>query len=250
MLTILLLVLGTIITFIFSTLSGGGASLLLMPIIAGTIGARGVAPIMTIGITFSSFSKVWMFWRHIDWHLFRWLFPSTIIGSVLGARLLVEVPVEWLQVMIALFLLSTVFQFKPKAVHRKVKAWHFAPMGFFVSFLSGLIGGVGPLMNAAFLNYGMSKEALLGTRSANAVLLHITKIISYGFLGLIDLRILKYGIIVGVAASFGTYLGKFLLGRISEKTFRYIVIVSMVLSGALMLVKNRAFILAQWHQLF
>lgn len=249
-LTIFILIFGTIITFIFSTLSGGGASLLLMPIITGTIGVRGVAPIMTIGITFSSFSKVWMFWRHIDWHLFKWLFPSTIIGSVLGARLLVAVPTDWLQVMIALFLLSTVVQFEPSEKRTHVKAWHFAPLGLVVSFLSGLIGGVGPLMNSAYLNYGMSKEALLGTRSANAVLLHLSKIISYAALGLIDIRILKYGVIVGIAAAIGTYIGKFFLGRISEKTFRTIVVASMVLSGALMLYRNKDFIAQQLQTIF
>ncbi|WDF70807.1 sulfite exporter TauE/SafE family protein [Sphingobacterium oryzagri] len=247
---IIFLVIGVIITFILSVLSGGGASLLLMPVITAFIGVRGVAPIMTIGITFSSFSKVFYFWKFIDWKLFSWLFPSTIIGSVIGAMLLAEVPTNMLQVIIGIFLVSTVIQIKPRkrsvSLWPKIKAWHFAPMGLVVSFLSGLIGGVGPLMNSAYLNYGMSKEGLLGTRSANAILLHVTKIISYSFLGLVDMRILKYGLLVGVAASIGTYFGKQLLGHISESTFRQIVVVSMVVSGVFMLFKNKEYIISYW----
>lgn len=247
---IIFLVIGVVITFILSVLSGGGASLLLMPVITAFIGVRGVAPIMTIGITFSSFSKVFYFWKFIDWKLFSWLFPSTIIGSVIGAMLLAEVPTNMLQVIIGIFLVSTVIQIKPRkrsvSLWPKIKAWHFAPMGLVVSFLSGLIGGVGPLMNSAYLNYGMSKEGLLGTRSANAILLHVTKIISYSFLGLVDMRILKYGLLVGVAASIGTYFGKQLLGHISESTFRQIVVVSMVVSGVFMLFKNKEYIISYW----
>ncbi|MFD2742962.1 MULTISPECIES: sulfite exporter TauE/SafE family protein [Sphingobacterium] len=246
---IIFLIIGVIITFVLSVLSGGGASLLVMPIITAFIGVRGVAPIMTIGIACSSVSKTFFFWKDIDWHLFKWLFPSTVIGSVIGARLLAEVPTDLLQVIIGLFLVSTVVQFKaPQQVEVEqkttIKAWHFAPMGLIVSFLSGLIGGVGPLMNSAYLKYGMSKEALLGTRSANAILLHITKIISYAALGLIDGEIVKYGLIVGAASMIGVYFGRKLLGRISEYMFRMIVVSSMVLSGIYMLIKNKEYILS------
>ncbi len=99
---IVFLVIGVIITFILSVLSGGGASLLVMPIIATFIGVQGVAPIMTIGIACSSVSKTFFFWKYVDWHLFKWLFPSTVIGSVIGARLLAEVPTDMLQIIIGL----------------------------------------------------------------------------------------------------------------------------------------------------
>lgn len=241
---LILILIGAFIIFILSTLTGGGASLLLMPLVAAVVGVKAVAPVMAISIGMSSTSKVFFFYKYIDWKLFAWLFPSTIIGSILGAKMFAELSSDYLQILIGLLLISTVFQFNrtEKRTGLKVKAWHFAPMGLIVAFLSGLIGGVGPLMNSAYLNYGISKEGLLGTRSANAILLHLTKIISYAYFGYVNGEVLKYGIMIGISSMVAVYFGKLILSKMSEVFFRKIVVGSMVLSGVLMLWKNRDFI--------
>lgn len=245
----LLVVLGFLI-FVLSTLSGGGASLLLMPLIIFVAGAKSVAPIMTLGIAMSSSSRVFLFFKEIDWNLFKWLLPSTIVGSVLGARLFASLSSDWIQIIIGIFLVFTVFQFfqKPEDVKvKRIKTWHFVPIGFTISFLSGLIGGVGPLMNSAYMNYGMTKEELIGTRSANAVVLHISKLASYAYFGYLTGDVLKYGLILGFTAIIGNFYGKKLLGMISEFFFRKIVITTMVVSGVLMLYKHWDFILETIH---
>jgi uncharacterized protein len=246
---IIILIVGAGIVAIFSTLSGGGASLLLMPLIAYTVGVKSVAPIMTLGIGLSSSSRVFYFWKEIDWNLFRWLFPSTIFGAILGARLFAELSSDYLQILIGLLLVSTALQLftkkeKEDTIKRfKIKAWHFAPVGFVISFLSGLIGGVGPLMNSMYLSYGMKKESLIGTRSSNAVLLHLMKILSYTYFGFVNSDVLKYGLIVGGSAIVCNYIGKQILGKISEDTFRSIVVSTMIISGILMLWRHRNFII-------
>ncbi|MCH7415046.1 sulfite exporter TauE/SafE family protein [Belliella sp. R4-6] len=236
---LILVLIGAFVVFILSTLTGGGASLLLMPLVAVVVGVKAVAPVMAISIGLSSTSKVALFWKDIDWKLFTWLFPSTIVGSILGAMLFASMSSDYLQILIGLLLVSTVFQFKKKKESKfKIKAWHFAPMGLVVAFLSGLIGGVGPLMNSAYLNYGISKESLLGTRAANAILLHTTKIISYAYYGYVTGEVLKFGVLIGVTSMVAVYFGKLILAKISENFFRQIVVASMVLSGILMLWKN------------
>lgn len=245
MMQLILILIGAFVVFILSTLTGGGASLLLMPLVAVVVGIKAVAPVMAISIGMSSTTKVALFWKHIDWKLFGWLFPSTIVGSIIGARLFASLSSDYLQILIGLLLVSTIFQFRQKPNSQskfKIKAWHFAPMGLVVAFLSGLIGGVGPLMNSAYLNYGISKESLLGTRSANAILLHSTKIISYAYFGFVTGEVLKYGIMIGITSMVAVYFGKLILAKISDLFFRQIVVASMVLSGVLMLWKNREFI--------
>lgn len=242
---LILVLIGAFIVFILSTLTGGGASLLLMPLVAVVVGVKAVAPVMAISIGMSSTSKVFFFWKDIDWKLFSWLFPSTIVGSILGARMFASVSSDFLQLLIGLLLLSTIFQWNKKESKSafKIKAWHFAPMGLVVAFLSGLIGGVGPLMNSAYLNYGISKESLLGTRSANAIVLHLTKIISYAYYGYITGEVLKFGILIGISSMIAVYFGKLILAKISDVFFRKIVVASMVVSGVLMLWKNKEYML-------
>ena len=237
-------IVGGFVVTILSVLSGGGASLLLMPLVGLVAGAKAIAPSMTLGIAISSSSRVFYFWRDIDWKLFRWLAPGTVIGAVLGARLFAELDAGWIQLLIALYLLTTVVQFnqKPKAGRFRIKTWHFAPIGLVIAFLSGLIGGVGPLMNSAYLSYGASKETLIGTRSTNAVLLHLVKIGSYVAFGVFTREALEIGLMLGAASVLGNYLGKRLLSRISEVIFRKVVVGTMVFSGALMLWDKRAMI--------
>lgn len=241
---LILVLIGAFIIFILSTLTGGGASLLLMPLVAVVVGVKAVAPVMAISIGMSSTSKVFFFWKYIDWKLFAWLFPSTIIGSLIGASMFAFLSADFLQILIGLLLISTIFQYNraEKRSGFKVKAWHFAPMGLAVAFLSGLIGGVGPLMNSAYINYGISKESLLGTRSANAIILHITKILSYAYYGYVTGEVLKFGILIGVSSMIAVYFGKLILAKISELFFRKIVVISMVVSGVLMLWKNKDYI--------
>jgi uncharacterized protein len=266
-LNLVILIVGGFFIAILSTLSGGGASLLLMPLIGFTVGTKSIAPIMTIGISMSSSSRVFYFWKHIDWHLFRWLFPSTIVGSILGSIAFAYLSSDYLQIIIGIFLISTVFQLKTKksrSIQAKSinnndttneaksnwKAWYFAPIGLLISFLSGLIGGVGPLMNSAYLKYGIPKEGLIGTRSANAVVLHVTKIISYASMGFIDITIAQFGILLGLASVVGNYWGKKYLMILSENAFRYIVVLSMIISGTIILFKNQSNIIEILEELF
>ncbi|WP_238531706.1 sulfite exporter TauE/SafE family protein [Nitritalea halalkaliphila] len=98
-------------------------------------------------------------------------------------------------------------------------------------------------MNSAYLNYGISKESLLGTRSANAIVLHITKIISYAYFGYVTGEVITYGLLIGVSSILAVYVGKKILARMSDLFFRKIVVASMVLSGVLMLWKNRDYVI-------
>lgn len=67
----------------------------------------------------------------------------------------------------------------------RVRLWWFLPAGLLVAFLSGLIGGMGPVLNPLYLNYGTLKEEMVGTKSVNSSVMHATKIGTYATLGAI-----------------------------------------------------------------
>lgn len=205
------------------------------------MGAKSIAPVMTLGIAISSTSRIYFFRKNLDWKLLAWLFPATVIGSIFGSALFAHLSSEYLQVIIGIYLISAVVHLQKLKQNKELKpwkAWYFFPIGIVASFLSGLIGGVGPLMNTAYIRYGISKEGIVGTRSMNAVFLHITKLISYTSFGLVNYEILFYGTLVGVFSIIGNYLGKKYLANLSDNLFRFILIFSMVISGIILLIRN------------
>lgn len=173
------------IGFLLSTLGGGGGSLVVMPVINFLFGARAVPPSMTLGTAINNFSRIFIFKKHIDWKVICWFLPPSIIGAIAGAYASVQVDAQWLELIIALFLIFSAlwYQLDGKILGFEVKLWHFSLAGLLISFLSGLIGGVGPLINILYLKYGDTKERIIATRAAGEILVHVVKLFAYYYFG-------------------------------------------------------------------
>src|SRR6185312_9817174 len=55
----------------------------------------------------------------------------------------------------------------------------FAAIGAGASFLSALLGSVGPIMAPFFLAFGLVKGAYIGTEALSTVVMHIVKLVAY-----------------------------------------------------------------------
>ena len=130
-----------------------------------------------------------------------WYLPGAVTGAILGALVFTQTQLQWLQVLLGLFLVSSVFSLGfGKKQSFKVPGWFFLPAGFVYAFLSGLIGSIGPVLNPFYLNYGLVKEEMIATKSAHVLVVHIVKNIAYAALGVLSLLYLRYGLIIGIAA--------------------------------------------------
>lgn len=239
-LTIALLVFGLgILAFVISTLSGGGGALLLIPCINFLLGASKTAPIVNLGTFIGRPVRLLIFWKHIVWKLVLYYTPAAITGSILAAWVFTEVKLAWLQLIVALFLISTLFQYQfgKKKQSFKVKKWHFIPLGFFIAAISTFTGGMGPVLNPFYLNAGITKERLIATKTVNSFLVGIIQISSYTFFGLLYKELWVYGIILGLGAALGNVIGKHFLKTMSDTRFRRWVIALMVVSGLAMVIE-------------
>ncbi|MFW6264287.1 MAG: sulfite exporter TauE/SafE family protein [Cyanobacteriota bacterium] len=229
------------LSWFVSTLAGGGTPLILIPMISYFLGGAAVPPVVTIGMLMGNSQRVWLYWEAIDWQIMRWYLPGAIVGSVLGAFIFTQTQVEWLPLLLGLFLLLSTLsdrlgQDKPSF---RVKAWYFLPGGFIFAFLSGLIGSAGPLLNPLYLNYGLVKEDMIATKSATGILVHVAKLIAYGIFGVLTLPMIGYGVMIGVAAFPGNWLGQIFLKTMSEQRFRQLVTLFVAFSGMLILWEQR-----------
>ncbi|MGB0564874.1 MAG: sulfite exporter TauE/SafE family protein, partial [Spirulinaceae cyanobacterium] len=154
--------------------------------------------------------------------------PSAAIGAVLGAFVVSRTRIEWLSLLLAGFLLLSVLGLlggrRSQASAFKVRAWYFLPVGFGDAFCSGLIGSTGPVLQPLYLGYGLTKEQLLATKSFNVLGIHLVKLVAYSAFGVLTLPYLSYGIVIGLAALPGNWLGRMVLEKMNEQQFRRLVI--------------------------
>lgn len=247
---LLLFLLATVsfLAWFVSMLVGGGSPLVLIPLVTLLLGAQSVAPVLTIGSLLGNIQRGSLLWKHIDWSLTLWQVPGVVAGSVIGAYAFTQVDAEGLQVFVAIALIYMVAHVLLRSLigdrfpfpSFTFKVWHFLPLGFLNATLSGLIGSTGPILNPAYLNYGLEKERMVATRAASLTLTHVIKIITYTALGVLSPQLIGYGLVIGCAALPANWLGRIVLDKMSAEQFQIAVLSFVGVSGLWMLWQQRA----------
>ena len=229
-----------------SMLVGGGSPIVLIPTVTLLLGAPAVAPVLTIGSVLGNVQRGVMLREHIDWNVTLWQVPGVIVGSLLGAYAFTKVQAEGLQVFVAIALiymvLHSLLSTRINLPTIEIKAWHFLPLGLLNAVASGLVGSTGPVLNPAYLSYGLEKERMIATRATSLTLTHIIKILAYAALGVLSPALIGYGLIVGFAALPANWLGQKVLEKMSAEQFQIAVVSFVGLSGVWMLWQQRAFL--------
>ncbi|MDN4029804.1 sulfite exporter TauE/SafE family protein [Chryseobacterium gambrini] len=247
---IILLFFGTIFAFWLSAICGGGASLILIPILNLLLPASVVPFSLTIGTFTSSVSRIAVFKKHINWKIFFWFVPFSIPAVLIGAYLIKYINPNYLQLIVAFFLVSNVPQLFKKVKDNEKDdntspTYVLAIIGFLAGFVSGITGAIGLLFNRFYLQFGLKKEEIVATRAANEVFLHLIKLIIYISLGLYSNLALWLGIAVAVATIISSYTFKYILPLLSENLFRKVGYGAMVVSGIILLIGTSGKIIQQ-----
>lgn len=233
------------LSWLMSMLAGGGSPLILIPVVNFLLGSQAIAPTITIGMLVGNLQRTFFFWRSIHWRVTLWHLPGTLVGATLGSYLLSRIHVEGLQVVIAiaLVLMAANAWFGGPDYALKIKDWHFLPLSFLNSFVSGLVGSTGPILNPVYLHYGLEKEQLIVTKSATVVLIHVIKMVTYLIFGILTVPYFLYGLLIGLAAIPANWIGKLILERMSTAQFRQVVLGFVGMSGLWMLWQQRELLL-------
>lgn len=234
--TLILIFLATILSFWISAICGGGASLVLIPLLSLGISGSQVPAALTIGTFSSSFSRLAVFRRSIHWPIVFFYVPAGIPAVWFGAWALKYFNPIYLQFFIGIFLLLNVrFLLLPKNKIRQDESpssrLTLIFIGALAGFISGLTGAVGLLFNRFYLKYGLAKEEIVATRAANDILLHLIKLGLYSTMGLMSSKIIQIGIVVAVGAFISSISIKYILPYLNENLFRRIGYGAMAISG-------------------
>jgi len=230
------------VSWAISTLAAGGGSFLLVAATSSLLGGHAIAPVVTIASLMAGPARMAIFWQHIDWRLVRWYFPGAVAGASLGGWLFTRLSSDLVQVCIALFLISTAWQFRlgerPRSFRMRLPA--FIPVSFGSGMTSAIVGASGVLTNPFYLNYGMLKERMVATRAVNSLVIQLAKIASYASFGALSANLVLHGAAAGAGAVTAIWLARTWLRHLSARRFRQLAVVVMVASGVLLLWKQIA----------
>ena len=234
-----------------SSLSGGGGSRIVVAAISQVVGPKSVAPVAALASLLASISRIAFFWPSIDWMVVRWYLPGAVAGALAGAWAFTRISGSLLQILIALFLVSTIWQFRFGQAVRSfpMRVEWFIPISLVSGFTSGLAGASGLLVNPFYLNYGLMRESLLATRAANSLFIQVTKLGMYGALGVLTATSVRDGLTAGAGAVISIWLSRHWLSRMSNALFRQLAVTAMLAGGSFMLWQQRYVVLTLlWWQ--
>lgn len=235
---IILFVCGAL-AFALSSITAGGGALMLIPVLNFLIGAGATAPVLNTGNLIGRPVRVILYWQDINWKAVLYYVPFAILGSLLAGYLFSQIRIPLLQLLVGLFLVSTLFQYRwGKKEHSFSMSYPLlAPLGVIIAFIGTLTGASGPILNPFYLNLGISKESLIGTKAFNSFFMGLSQVGSYTFFGLMGSKEWGFAIALGLGITLGNFYGKKLLAKMTHQSFRQWAIAFMVISGVLLIIQ-------------
>lgn len=159
--------------------------------------------------------------------------------ALLGGYLFATAPLTGLTRLLGAFLLLIVLwrHLRP-SLHHAFPVQTFTGIGAGSSFLSALLGSVGPVMAPFFLAYGLVKGAYIGTEALSTVVMHVTKLIAYGQTSVLTVSDTLTGLALGPVMILGSFLGKRVVDRLPEKAFVLIIEAVLIVAGLMFLIRG------------
>jgi uncharacterized membrane protein YfcA len=214
-----------------AAVAGFGGAAVLLPALVAVFGVRAAVPILTVAQLIGNGSRVWFNRRLVEPRVVAWFALGAVPLALLGGVLFASAPLGALKRLIGAFLLVMVlWRHLPRAPTWRPGVRAFAVIGAVFSFLSALVGSVGPLMAPFFLAYGLVKGAYIGTEALATVVMHVTKLAAYQGTAVLTPRAVAVGLALGPIMILGSYIGKRIVDRLPERAF--VAIIELVLVGA------------------
>jgi uncharacterized protein len=218
-----------------SAVAGFGGGVLLLPVFTALFGIRVAVPMLTLTQLSSNGARVWLNRESLRWPLIGWFAVGAVPFAVGGGLLLAHAPLGPLKRLLGVFLIGVVLWRRLRRPPGKPTDRSFIAVGAGSGLGSALLGSVGPLTAPFFLAYGLTRASYLGTEAASALTMHLSKIAAYGAGSLLTGRVLIYGAVLTPATILGAWVGRRLVGRISDRAFVVLVEAGLLVSGVLFL---------------
>ena len=211
------IVFGSFVAAITNAAFANGGAMIMLAITSSVLPVSAIVPLHSTLLIGSTSARAVVFRQHIDWRIAVPFLVGSVIAVAIAARIYVELPDSVIASAIGIVMLVAIWlpgiSWRPRLKH----PW--AIVGFIHSFFSTLFA-YGALLHAVILHTDLKRRQVVGTMAVSLTGMGFLKISGYVVNGF-DYR--PYLVIIALSiptALAGTWVGKLLIDRISDKVFR------------------------------
>ena len=229
---VILFIVLALLAEILGTIGGFGSSVFFVPIASLFLDFQSVLGITAIFHVSSNITKIVFFKHGFDKGLILKVGIPALVFVVIGAYFSKYIDVKKLEIGLAIFLIVTSLAFlliknlsiKPTTVNSLLG-------GTFSGLMAGLIGTGGSIRGITLAAFNLKTEVFIATSAVIDLGVDASRAVVYfmnGFVHYHDLYLLPFLIIASIV---GTYIGKLILAKVSQQTFKNMVLVLLLITG-------------------
>ena len=229
---IILFIFLALLAEILGTIGGFGSSVFFVPIASLFLDFQSVLGITALFHVSSNITKIVYFKHGFDKDLILKVGRPALVFVVIGAYFSKYIDVKKLEIGLAIFLIITSLAFlliknlslKPTTVNSLLG-------GTFSGLMAGLIGTGGSIRGITLSAFNLKTEVFIATSAIIDLGVDASRAVVYymnGFVHYHDFYLLPFLIIASIV---GTYIGKRILAKVSQQTFKNMVLVLLLITG-------------------
>ena len=217
--TFVILVAGSFVASVFGAAFAAGGALIILAITTTVLPVQAIVPMHSTLLIGSTITRTFMFREHIDWKIAAPFLLGSLVGSLLGARIYIELPEAIIATAISILMIVALWlpgvSWRPQLKHPWVV------VGFLHTFISTLFA-YGAVLHSVILHTSLGRQQIVATMAGALLGMSIFKIAGYAWFGF-DYSPYYAVIASSLAVSLiGTALGKKLGEYLPEEKFRLV----------------------------
>jgi uncharacterized membrane protein YfcA len=228
--TLLLFFLIAFISEVIGAIAGFGSSIILLPLALFFVDFKTALILVAISHLIGNIGRINFFRHGLDKKMIITFGIPSILLSFLGASLVGILPQSILQIILGIFLIafSVLFLLKP-SLKFATNTRTTITGGGISGFITGIVGTGGALRAIFLTGFNLEKTKYIATAAVIALATDSTRIPLYLYQGFLLPQYYYYIPIFFVTAIGGSFLGRKIVGRINQTTFKKIVLLSIIL---------------------
>jgi uncharacterized protein len=221
-----------LIAEILGTIGGFGSSVFFVPFANFYFDFHTVLGLTALFHLSSNLSKIYLFRKGLDKKIILNIGIPSILFVIIGGILSKYIDSLFLQIGLSVFLISfsLLFLIKKELVFKtgKRETWI---GGSLSGFLAGVLGTGGAIRGLTMAAFNLEKSIFVATSAAIDMGIDLSRSVVYFYNGYLNKTTILYIPFLLVIGFVGTFVGKYILSKISQVNFKTISLILILLIG-------------------